>query len=59
MKYLICFFGGMSIGFLFSFLIESLNPEPHEGALLFESFAWYASVFLVGVCGFIVSRGKE
>ncbi|EMN90448.1 hypothetical protein [Leptospira weilii] len=57
-KFLICFFGGMALAFWVSFWIESLNPEPHEGALLFESFAWYASVFLVGVCGFIAGREK-
>ncbi|MGJ4753466.1 hypothetical protein [Leptospira kmetyi] len=58
MKFLLCFFGGMSFGFFFSFLIESMNPNPHEGALLFESFAWYSSVFLVGVFGFVAGRRR-
>ncbi|EMN94766.1 MULTISPECIES: hypothetical protein [Leptospira] len=59
MKFLICLFGGMSLGFLFSFFIESLNPNPHEGVLLFESFAWYSSIFLVGVCGLIAGRKRN
>ncbi|UML79929.1 MULTISPECIES: hypothetical protein [Leptospira] len=58
MKYLVSFFCGMAVAFWISFWIESLNPEPHEGALLFESFAWYSSIFLVGVCGFLAGRGK-
>ncbi|EMK05469.1 hypothetical protein LEP1GSC166_2628 [Leptospira kirschneri] len=58
MKYFICLFGGMSLGFSFSFLIESLNPNPHEGTLLFEAFAWYSSIFLIGVFGFLEGRRK-
>ncbi|WP_061247781.1 hypothetical protein [Leptospira noguchii] len=61
MKYskdLICFFCGLAIAFFLSFLIETLNPEPHEGALLFESFAWYLSVFVVGICGIIAGRDR-
>ncbi|MDI7198025.1 hypothetical protein [Leptospira santarosai] len=57
-KYLIYFFVGMAVAFFLSFLNEALNPEPHEGALLFNSFAWYSSVFLVGVVGLIVSKVK-
>ncbi|MDI7209082.1 hypothetical protein [Leptospira santarosai] len=57
-KYLICFFVGMAVAFWVSFWIESMNPEPHEGALLFESFAWYSCVFLVGVVGLIASKVK-
>ncbi|UOG39708.1 hypothetical protein MAL08_19085 [Leptospira noguchii] len=58
-KYLICFFGGMAVAFLLSFSIEAMNPEPHDGALLFESFAWYSCMFLVGVCGFITKRNRS
>ncbi|WP_078126181.1 hypothetical protein [Leptospira alexanderi] len=57
-KYSIFFFCGMSFGFFVSFWVESLNPDSHEGALLFESFAWYTSMFLAGICGFIAGRGK-
>ncbi|WP_081605032.1 hypothetical protein [Leptospira alstonii] len=57
-RFLICLFGGMSLGFLFSFWIETLNPNPHEGTLLFESFAWYMSFFFVGIFGFLIGRGK-
>ncbi|WP_078124312.1 hypothetical protein [Leptospira alexanderi] len=58
LKFLICFFSGTAVAFWISFWIETLNPEPHEGALLFESFAWYTSMFLAGICGFIAGRGK-
>ncbi|MDL5247627.1 hypothetical protein QRD38_18010 [Leptospira weilii] len=57
-KYLICFFCGTATAFFISFWIETLNAEPHEGALLFESFAWYASMFFAGIFGFLASRGK-
>ncbi|XDD52359.1 hypothetical protein AB3N59_18660 [Leptospira sp. WS92.C1] len=58
LKLLICLTGGMSIGFFISFLIESLNQNPHEGTLLFESLSWYLSIFLVGVGGFFAGRKK-
>ncbi|WP_061285654.1 hypothetical protein [Leptospira interrogans] len=58
-KYFICFFAGMAVAFFLSFMIETMNPEPHEGALLFNSFAWYLSVYLVvGVFGILAGRGK-
>ncbi|EQA71908.1 hypothetical protein [Leptospira noguchii] len=57
-KYLICFFVGMAVAFFLSFLIEALNPEPHDGALLFTSFSWYLSVFITGVFIFWVGKGK-
>ncbi|EMO96276.1 hypothetical protein [Leptospira interrogans] len=58
-KYFICFFNGMAIAFFLSFVVEAMNPKPHEGALLFNSFAWYSSIFLVvGVFGILVGRGK-
>lgn len=58
MKYLVCFFGGMAVAFWISFWIESLNSEPREGILLFESFAWYSSIFFTGIFGFFVGRKK-
>ncbi|EMJ59522.1 MULTISPECIES: hypothetical protein [Leptospira] len=58
-KYSIFFFSGTATAFFISFWIETLNAEPHEGALLFEALAWYASMFVAGTCGFLHgSRGK-
>ncbi|UZN05988.1 hypothetical protein M5D10_08965 [Leptospira santarosai] len=60
LKYLICFFGGLAVAFFLSFMIETLNSEPHEGALLFNAFGWYSCVFLVGVLfGFITKRSGK
>ncbi|EMP02358.1 hypothetical protein [Leptospira santarosai] len=60
LKYLICFFVGMAVAFWASFWIESMNPEPHEGALLFESFAWYSCVFLAWVlCALTIKRSGK
>ncbi|EQA61748.1 hypothetical protein [Leptospira alexanderi] len=58
LKYSIFLFCGMAVAFFISFWIETLNPEPHDGALLFESLSWYSSMFLAGICGFIAGRGK-
>ncbi|MDI7215739.1 hypothetical protein [Leptospira santarosai] len=57
-KYIICFFAGMAAAFFLSFLNEALNPEPHDGALLFNSFAWYLSVFIAGVFTFWIGKDK-
>ncbi|OLY62403.1 hypothetical protein [Leptospira santarosai] len=60
LKYLISFFGGLAVAFFLSFLIETLNSEPHEGALLFNAFGWYSCVFLGGVLfGFITKRSGK
>lgn len=49
----------MAIAFFLSFVVEAMNPKPHEGALLFNSFGWYSSIFLVvGVFGILVGRGE-
>ncbi|WP_029779629.1 MULTISPECIES: hypothetical protein [Leptospira] len=59
MKYFIFFFNGMAIAFFLSFVVEAMNSKPHEGALLFNSFAWSLSVFfVVGVFGILVGRGN-
>ncbi|EMY23596.1 hypothetical protein LEP1GSC115_0891 [Leptospira interrogans serovar Australis str. 200703203] len=55
-KYLIFFFSGTAAAFFISFWIETMNPEPHEGALLFESFAWCASMYVAGVCGILAGK---
>lgn len=57
-RFLIFFFAGMAVAFFVSYTIEAMNQEPHEGALLFESFAWYSSVFLIGVFGFVTGRAR-
>ncbi|WP_032924156.1 hypothetical protein [Leptospira santarosai] len=57
LKYLICFFGGLAVAFFLSFVIEALNSEPHEGALLFNAFGWYSCVFLAWVlCALTIKR---
>ncbi|EMO46852.1 hypothetical protein [Leptospira santarosai] len=55
-EYMIFVFNGMAFAFFLSFFLEALNPEPHEGALLFNSFAIGVSAYLSLILVHFVSR---
>ncbi|UOG50282.1 hypothetical protein MAL00_08710 [Leptospira noguchii] len=55
-EYMIFVFFGMGIACFFSFVFEALNPEPHEGALLFNSFSFGVSMYLSLILLHFVSR---
>ncbi|RHX91453.1 hypothetical protein DLM76_17140 [Leptospira yasudae] len=57
-EFLLFIFLGMAVGFFFSFCIESLSPNPHEGILLFTSLSWYSSAFFVGLLGLLSGWSK-
>ncbi|WP_017214952.1 hypothetical protein [Leptospira noguchii] len=55
-EYMIFVFFGMAVAFFLSFIFEALNPEPHEGALLFNSFGFGVSMYLSLILVHFVSR---
>ncbi|MDI7188388.1 hypothetical protein QMM40_01620 [Leptospira santarosai] len=59
-EYMIFLFNGMAFAFFLSFLIESMNPEPHDGALLFNFFAIGTSAYLSLVLVFFaIRKGRQ